>query len=126
MPGGGAPGSRERRYFIAVIGDEDTVTGFLLSGIGNIDSAKQANYFVVDLKETPKAAIEAAFKRYTSDEDIAIVLINQNIANLIRADVNAFKKPVPAVLEIPSKEHPYDANQDGILQKVRGMLGQAT
>mmetsp|Transcript_11920 Transcript_11920/g.36335 ORF Transcript_11920/g.36335 Transcript_11920/m.36335 type:complete len:127 (-) Transcript_11920:198-578(-) len=126
MSGGATPGIRDKRYFIAVIGDEDTVTGFLLSGIGNVDNTKQANYFVVDLKETPKQAIEAAFKRFTHDENVAVVLINQNIANLIRADVNAFKKPVPAVLEIPSKEHPYDASQDGILQKVRGMLGQAT
>lgn len=30
---------------------------------------------------------------------------------------------MPAVLEIPSKEHPYDANQDGIMQRVKGMFG---
>lgn len=32
---------------IAVIGDEDTVTGFLLGGIGNIDASKNSNFFIV-------------------------------------------------------------------------------
>uniref|UniRef100_A0A7S0BLT2 V-type proton ATPase subunit F n=1 Tax=Rhodosorus marinus TaxID=101924 RepID=A0A7S0BLT2_9RHOD len=117
---------RDKKFYIAVIGDEDTVTGFLLSGIGNIDSSKNANFFVVDLKETSISSIEDAFKRFTRDSNMAVVLINQNIANEIRAEINSFKKPIPAVLEIPSKEHPYNATQDGILQRVRGMLGQAT
>ncbi|KAJ8902806.1 hypothetical protein NDN08_006126 [Rhodosorus marinus] len=126
MAAGNTIAHRDKRFFIAVIGDEDTVTGFLLSGIGNIDSSKNANFFVVDLKETSISSIEDAFKRFTRDSNTAVVLINQNIANEIRAEINAFKKPIPAVLEIPSKEHPYDASQDGILQRVRGMLGQAT
>ena len=32
-------------------------------------------------------------------------------------------QPIPAVLEIPSKEHPYDPSQDSILSRVQGMLG---
>jgi len=32
-------------------------------------------------------------------------------------------QPVPAILEIPSKEHPYDANQDSILLRVKNILG---
>ena len=32
-------------------------------------------------------------------------------------------QPIPAVLEIPSKEHPYDPNQDSILSRVKGMFG---
>ena len=30
---------------------------------------------------------------------------------------------MPAVLEIPSKEHPYNAQEDSILSRVQGMLG---
>lgn len=47
----------------------------------------------------------------------------QQIANEIRPVLAKFSAPVPAVLEIPSKEHPYDASKDSILQRVRNMLG---
>jgi len=47
------------------------------------------------------------------------------IANEIRPVLSKFTAPVPAVLEIPSKEHPYDASKDSILQRVRNMLGTA-
>ena len=33
---------------IAIIGDEDTVTGFLLAGVGNIDMQKNQNFFIVN------------------------------------------------------------------------------
>lgn len=33
---------------VAIIGDEDTVTGFLLAGIGHRDNRNQTNYLVVD------------------------------------------------------------------------------
>lgn len=45
------------------------------------------------------------------------------IADKIRPAISKFHAAVPAVLEIPSKEHPYDSSKDSILQRVRGMLG---
>ncbi len=33
---------------IAVIADEDTITGFLLAGVGHVDLRKNTNYLVVD------------------------------------------------------------------------------
>lgn len=45
------------------------------------------------------------------------------IADKIRPVISKFNAAVPAVLEIPSKEHPYDSSKDSILQRVRGMLG---
>ncbi|CAN8066444.1 unnamed protein product [Agarophyton chilense] len=117
--------SRDGGFLIAVIGDEDTTTGFLLAGVGDNQPSTGSNFFVVDPKETPVQAVEEAFKRFTEREDVAILLINQYIADKIRSTVSKFKKPVPAVLEIPSKEHPYDPSKDSILQRVRGMLGSA-
>ena len=32
-------------------------------------------------------------------------------------------QPIPAVLEIPSKDSPYDPNQDSLLQRVKHLLG---
>jgi V-type H+-transporting ATPase subunit F len=118
----GAPPNQPEGSLLAVIGDEDTVTGFLLAGVGNVDLRKKTNYLVVNEKTTVKA-IEETFREFTSREDIAIVLINQYIASMIRHVVDNFKKPIPALLEIPSKEHPYDASKDSILSRVAGMLG---
>lgn len=54
--------------------------------------------------ETPTSTIEAAFQEYTERNDIAIVLINQHIAEKIRPTMEAYTLPFPAILEIPSKE----------------------
>ncbi|XP_057517582.1 V-type proton ATPase subunit F-like [Amaranthus tricolor] len=103
---------------IAVIADEDTVTGFLLAGVGNVDIRRKSNYLIVDNKTTVKQ-IEEAFKEFTTREDIAIVLISQYIANMIRFLVDSYNKPIPAILEIPSKDHPYDPAHDSVLSRVK-------
>lgn len=33
--------------------------------------------------------------------------------------IDAHSSPVPAVLEIPSKDHPYDASKDSILRRAK-------
>jgi V-type H+-transporting ATPase subunit F len=68
---------------VAVIADEDTITGFLLAGVGDVDLRKRSNFLVVDSKTTVRT-IEAAFKDFTNREDVAIILISQPIANMIR------------------------------------------
>jgi len=107
---------------IGVIGDEDTVTGFLLAGVGNIDVRRNSNFLIVDAKTTKKT-IEDAFKSMTSREDIAVVLINQTVADTIRYLVNEYDQPIPAVLEVPSKDAPYDAAKDSVLARVQHLLG---
>ncbi|KAJ4975536.1 hypothetical protein NE237_000642 [Protea cynaroides] len=103
---------------IAMIADEDTVTGFLLAGVGNVDVRRKTNYLIVDSKTTVKM-IEDTFKEFTAKEDIAIVLISQYVANMIRFLVDSYSKPVPAILEIPSKDHPYDPARDSVLSRVK-------
>ncbi|KAL6550472.1 V-type proton ATPase subunit F [Orobanche minor] len=61
---------------IAVIADEDTSTGFMLAGVGNVDLRRKTNYLIVDSKTMVKQ-IEDTFKEFTTREDIAIVLISQ-------------------------------------------------
>ncbi|KAL3531283.1 hypothetical protein ACH5RR_010605 [Cinchona calisaya] len=121
---------------IAMIADEDTVTGFLLAGVGNVDLRRKTNYLIVDsglwqffilfslplwvsVLETTVKQIEDAFKDFTAREDIAVVLISQYIANMIRFLVDSYNKPVPAILEIPSKDHPYDPAHDSVLSRVK-------
>ncbi|KAK7580332.1 hypothetical protein V9T40_000961 [Parthenolecanium corni] len=106
---------------LAVIGDEDTCVGFLLGGIGEINKNRHSNFMVVD-KNTPVSDIEDCFKRFVKREDIDIILINQNVAEMIRDSIEAHTQPIPAVLEIPSKDHPYDATKDSILRRAKGMF----
>ncbi|KAI6791718.1 V-type proton ATPase subunit [Hortaea werneckii] len=114
------------RQFLAVIGDEDSVTGILLAGVGHVTDPpdSQKNYLVVDHK-TETSTIEGAFDQFTKErKDIAIVLINQHIADRIRGRVDAFGEAFPSVLEIPSKEHPYDPEKDSVMKRVRKLFGE--
>ena len=45
------------------------------------------------------------------------------IANDIRHLLRDYTKTIPTVLEIPSKDLPYDPEQDYIMQRVNMMLG---
>ncbi|KAF3041818.1 H(+)-transporting V1 sector ATPase subunit F [Didymella pomorum] len=122
-----APASAYKdRQFLAVIGDEDTVTGMLLAGVGHVTQPPDAqkNFLVVDNK-TETSTIEAAFDRFTQErKDIAILLINQHIAEKIRPRVEAYTAAFPSLLEIPSKDHPYDPEKDTVLKRVRRLFGE--
>ncbi|KAI1272742.1 ATPase, V1 complex, subunit F [Xylaria sp. FL0933] len=114
------------RQFLAVIGDEDSVTGLLLAGIGHVTNPpdSQKNFLVVDSK-TETSAIEAAFDSFTTQrKDIGIVLINQHVADKIRHRIDTYTAAFPTILEIPSKEHPYDPEKDSVLRRVRRLFGE--
>lgn len=108
----------------------------------------QKNFLVVDAK-TENSAIEAAFDRFTTErKDIAILLINQHvrtkpalnywkrggragagandpqIAEKIRHRVETYTAAFPSLLEIPSKDHPYDPEKDSVLKRVRRLFGE--
>ncbi|MCJ1392297.1 H(+)-transporting V1 sector ATPase subunit F [Xylographa bjoerkii] len=120
------PSAYKDRHFLAVIGDEDSVTGLLLAGIGHVTAPPQTqkNFLVVDAK-TETAMIEQAFENFTHHrKDIAILLINQHIAEKIRGRVDTYTDAFPAVLEIPSKDHPYDPEKDSVLRRVRRLFGE--
>ncbi|KAF0299483.1 V-type proton ATPase subunit F [Amphibalanus amphitrite] len=106
---------------MAVIGDEDTCVGFLLGGIGEMNKSRKPNFMVVN-KETPLNEIEDAFKKFVTRDDIDIILINQIIAEQIRHVIDGHSSALPAVLEIPSKDSPYDPTKDSILRRAKGMF----
>ncbi|KAJ1554897.1 H(+)-transporting V1 sector ATPase subunit F, partial [Nowakowskiella sp. JEL0078] len=99
--------ANKERSLIAVMGDEDSVTGLLLGGIGHIDGKQKANFLVVDSK-TPLDKIESTFEEFVKRKDIAIILITQQVADDIRSMIDDHDQAFPTVLEIPSKDHPYD------------------
>ncbi|PKS08829.1 hypothetical protein jhhlp_003438 [Lomentospora prolificans] len=113
------------RQFIAVIGDEDSVTGLLLAGIGHVTTGPtpQRNFLVVDSKTETKK-IEDAFEDFTKTrDDIGILLINQHVANRIRHHIDNHKAAFPSVIEIPSKDHPYDPAKDSLMARVQSLMG---
>ncbi|RPB03630.1 vacuolar ATP synthase [Choiromyces venosus 120613-1] len=125
MASSSGPQASKDRQFIAVIGDEDCVTGLLLAGVGHVTAPPNVtkNFLVVDAKtETDK--IEKAFDEFINRKDIGILLINQHIAERIRYRIDTYTAAFPAVLEIPSKDHPYDPEKDSVLRRVRRLFGE--
>lgn len=41
------------------------------------------------------------------------------VAEMIRHVIDSHTQPIPSVLEIPSKDHPYDASKDSILRRAK-------
>lgn len=115
-------GEAQQGRLLGMIVDQDTATGLLLTGVGNVDLRKRGNFLIVD-DNTSQVRLEEAFKEFTNRDDVAVLLISQHIANVIRYLLDAYTKPVPAILEIPSKDHPYDPSQDSILSRVKFLFG---
>lgn len=103
------------------IADKDTFTSFLLGSMGELNKNRHPNFLVVE-KDTTINEIEDTFRQFLNRDDIGIILINQYIAEMVRHALDAHQRSIPAVLEIPSKEHPYDAAKDSILRRAKGMF----
>lgn len=116
-------GRTQRGLLIGIIGDVDTVTGFLLTGIGQRSKAGNS-WFVVQKDSTRVESIEEAFSNMIQRSDIGMIMINQFIANDIRHLINRHSSPIPTILEIPSKDHPYDVNKDKVMVRVKQLLGK--
>merc|ERR1712176_909827 len=112
---------------IGLIADEDTVTGMVLACIGHVDGQGKKNFLIVDSKTHAKD-MEAKFTDLTQRKDIAMIFITQGCANDIRNVVDAYSNSgqvIPTVLEIPSKEQPYDPRKDAVMQRVAFFMPSA-
>ncbi len=99
---------------MGIIGDEETVTGFLLAGIGE-RSESSKNFFIITKEE--KYQIEEMFASLLNRPDIGIILICQHIADQIRESIEKHTEIVPTILEIPSKNVPYQIEKDSLMQR---------
>jgi V-type H+-transporting ATPase subunit F len=90
----------ENRRRLAVMGDEETLIGFLIAGVENLHSDPN---LVQVTEETSEEDLRRMFHVLTKRRDIAIVLICDFVAEKIRAEIQEYKDPVPSILEIPSK-----------------------
>ena len=64
----------KRTFLIAVIGDQPTVTGLLLTGMGQRKGGKQ-NFLIVE-RGTTDDDIDQALRGFLARPDIGIVLIS--------------------------------------------------
>ncbi|KAL0212304.1 hypothetical protein RCL1_005930 [Eukaryota sp. TZLM3-RCL] len=84
---------------IAVIAEEDLVTGFTLAGVHD---QSEDNVFTVTSK-TSVVDLEKTFQRLSDKENIAVLIISSSSANMIRELVSSYNKPSPIIVEIPSR-----------------------
>ncbi|CAD7961322.1 unnamed protein product [Amoebophrya sp. A120] len=99
---------------VAIIGDEQTVTGLVLGGGGMVDGQGKKNFMVVD-GATRNHEIAEQFQEWTTRKDLAVILISQTEAGKIRNVVDDFARSgqvIPAVLEMPTKDVAYDPKKD--------------
>lgn len=54
-----------------------------------------------------------------SISNLLFLRFTYQVANMIRFLVDSYNKPIPAILEIPSKDHPYDPSHDSVLSRVK-------
>ena len=85
----------ENNMLIGIIGDEETVTGFLLAGIG--ERNENSTNFLKVTSETDKLIIQEFFESLVSRKDIGIILISQDVADRIRETLDAYDEIIPTV-----------------------------
>jgi len=94
-----------------VIGDELTVTGFKLIGLSGIvaESAEEARNALDDVRK---------------QEEVALILITERVAEQIRDSVDAVKLNTerPLILEIPDR-HGKLEDKESILDVVQRVIG---
>ena len=77
-------------YKIGIIGDKDSVLGFMSVG-----------FTVFDTDDAEKAS-ELLYR--LADEDYAVIYITEELAEKIAGDIDKFKSsPLPAIITIPGK-----------------------
>ncbi|KAM0672561.1 subunit F of V-type ATPase [Ordospora colligata] len=90
----------DRRTRIGMIGDEETLLGFLIAGIESTNETPNLVYVTHDTSEDD---LRKNFRALTSREDLAMILICDFVAEKIEDDISRYKETIPAILIIPSK-----------------------
>lgn len=88
------------RTNIGIIGDEDTINGFMISGIEY--NTKNPNLLQASYN-TPEEDLKKMFNTLVMRKDLALIFICDFVYEKIREDIDQFDKNLPSILEIPSK-----------------------
>ena len=113
--------STKATLLTSIIADETTVTGFLLTGMGERNRKGQCNFCIVN-KDTTDGDIDKALRELLARADIGIVLVGQEVAERVRNVITEHEEIIPTILEIPSKNNPYDPEKDPIVLRAAQIL----
>lgn len=113
------------RTKIAVIGDDETIKGFKLTGINEApetlyrsSSIEKVVYMHTVGGATTDVEIAEMFRKMVERKDVAMLIINQGIAGRIREEISKKTETIPVILEIPSKGQKYTPEHDEALKKL--------
>lgn len=106
--------TRKGTLLVAAIGDASTITGLLLTGMGERNERGQQNFFIVE-RNTTDEEIDARLRGYLSRPDVGIILISQGAAERVRNVIVEYEDTIPTILEIPGDDAPYDPEKDTIV-----------
>jgi V/A-type H+-transporting ATPase subunit F len=97
---------------IAVLADQDTVTGFMLGGI-------KEGYTVKDPEEAGET-LEKLIK-----EDFSIIITTENIGDQFRATINKLtsERALPMIIEIPDKKGSIERESDPLRELIKRVIG---
>jgi V-type H+-transporting ATPase subunit F len=71
----------------------------------------------------PKQLVENTFDRFTRDALISVILVTQEVSEkYLREKIARREEIYPVILEIPSKEKPYDPVKDLVMQRAHRLL----
>ena len=113
--------STKATLLTSIIADETTVTGFLLTGMGERNRKGPCNFCIVN-KDTTDGDIDKALRELLARTDIGIVLVGQEVAERVRNVITEHEEIIPTILEIPSKNNPYDPEKDPIVLRAAQIL----
>jgi vacuolar-type H+-ATPase subunit F/Vma7 len=107
---GSTPGSSlNDRTKVAIIGDEEAITGFSLTGInqesgGSYKPFAASSMYMYSVKgNTTDEEIAGTFRDMVGKKEVAMVLISRTVADRIREEVSKKRDAIPVVLEMPGK-----------------------
>lgn len=97
--------SMEDRKKVGLIADDGCIKGFIMTGL--ICDTREKNFFTVD-KRTSEETLEQNFKELLGRKDIAIIFVADFVAKKIKFALKNYKKVVPTIMTIPTKEGSFD------------------
>lgn len=97
---------------IAVIGDQDTVTGFMLGGIKD-------GYPVKDMEKAGETLEELIKKDYS------IIIITEKIGDALREKITNLtsERALPMIIEIPDKTGSIERETDPLRELIKRVIG---
>jgi V-type H+-transporting ATPase subunit F len=112
---------RKGTLLVAAIGDASTITGLLLTGMGERNDRGLKNFMIIE-RNTTDEEIDQTLRGFLSRPDIGIVLISQGAAERVRNVIVEHELTIPTILEIPGDDAPYDPEKDTIVVRAAKIL----